>query len=431
MQNVKLTQMLLLIALLLPTISASLDIRMDLTHVDAAGNFTKFELVQRMALRSKARATRLLSTATDPISAADVPVFRGEGEYLIDLTIGTPPLPFSAILDTGSDLIWTQCKPCNQCFSQPTPLFDPSNSSSFSTLSCGSSLCKSLTNSACQQQECVYYYPYGDKSSTSGVLSSETFILGSQNKVAVPNLGFGCGVLQQGDFSNASGLVGFGRGPLSLVSQLGVTQFSYCFTSFNETISSTLLFGSPADLNSSTNIQIQTTSLITNPLIPSFYYLSLNGITVGNTLLPIPKSAFALKQNGTGGFIIDSGTSVTQLNSDAYKVVKTAFLSQIKLPVANGSSVGLELDLCFALPSSAAAKVDVPKLVFHFEGADLELPRENYMIEDSGLMCLVMSEWSSDLPGSILGNFQQQNMRILYDLENNNLSFAPAQCDQL
>ncbi|KAK4490645.1 hypothetical protein RD792_001336 [Penstemon davidsonii] len=42
--------------------------------------------------------------------------------YFCMRSIGTPPLLFSAILDTGSDLTWL---PCLQCFNLSTPLFNP------------------------------------------------------------------------------------------------------------------------------------------------------------------------------------------------------------------------------------------------------------------------------------------------------------------
>jgi hypothetical protein len=38
-------------------------------------------------------------------------VENGAGAYHMTLSIGTPPLAFPAILDTGSDLTWTQCAP--------------------------------------------------------------------------------------------------------------------------------------------------------------------------------------------------------------------------------------------------------------------------------------------------------------------------------
>ncbi|OAY71929.1 Aspartic proteinase nepenthesin-1 [Ananas comosus] len=377
---------LLLASLVPPAISAFDGLRVDLTHVDAGRNFTKFELLQRMALRSRARSAMLVSKAAggsaNSISATDVPVSPNPYEYTIGVSIGTPAQPLLLMLDTGSDLIWTQCQPCLSCTNQSFPLYDPSH---------------------------------------------EAFTFGSTNNVTVPNLGFGCGFQNQGNFN---GIAGFGRGPLSLISQLGVGKFGYCFISYDDddSKSSALMLGSAASLNgSSTNIQ--STPFVTNTSQPTYYYLSLDGITVGTIRLPIPRSAFALQQNGTGGVFIDSGTSFTQLTTVAYKLVRSAFLSQVKLPVANGTAEGF--DLCFSLPSSPSAKVDVPKLIFHLEGADMDLPRDNYMLQDStmGLMCLAMFDSGSEI--SIIGNFQQQNMHIVYDLDDQKLSFAPAQCDQL
>ncbi|XP_008777368.2 aspartic proteinase nepenthesin-2 [Phoenix dactylifera] len=401
-------------------------LRVDLIHVDSKGNYSKLELLQRAALRSNHRMARLIAKTTKAVdsgSKVQAPVHAGNGEFLMDLAIGTPSLPFPAILDTGSDLIWTQCKPCTDCFEQPTPLFDPLRSSTFSRIPCSSDLCQALPTSTCKS-DCNYLYSYGDSSSTQGVLASETFAFGS---TAVSDIAFGCGDANQGaGFSQGSGLVGLGRGPLSLISQLGLGKFSYCLTSLDESKKSPLLFGSLADLGGGAE-KVQSIPLVKNPSQPSFYYLTLKGITVGSINLQIPSSTFELQDDGTGGLIIDSGTSITYLELAGYKMVRKAFLSQMQLPVADGTDISL--DLCFSLPSDSST-VEVPKLKFHFDGADLDLPADNYMIVDSstGLLCLTV------MPShgmSILGNFQQQNMQILYDLENEKLSFIPTQCDQL
>ncbi|XWS44623.1 hypothetical protein CRYUN_Cryun15aG0063900 [Craigia yunnanensis] len=335
--------------------------RVTLKHVDSGKNLTKWERIQRGIKRGNYRLQRLnamvLAASTD---SADVqaPIVAGNGEFLMDLSIGTPPESYSAILDTGSDLIWTQCKPCSQCFNQSTPIFDPKKSSTFSKLSCSSDLCAALPQSACGDG-CEYLYTYGDYSSTQGVLGTETFTFA---KVSVPNIGFGCGEDNEGDgFSQGAGLVGLGRGPLSLVSQLKEPKFSYCLTSIDETQKSTLLMGSIASVNKTLGA-IKTTPLIQNPSQPSFYYLSLEGISVGSTRLPIKKSTFALEDDGTGGLIIDSGTTITYLEESAFDVVKKEFISQMKLSVDNSGSTGLEL--CFSLPSGST-KVAVPELVFH------------------------------------------------------------------
>ncbi|KAI3518457.1 hypothetical protein L1887_07231 [Cichorium endivia] len=411
--------------------------RVSLTHVDSGKNLTKFERLQRGVKRGNLRLERLInnmmaSLSVDSSSQVTSPVHAGNGEFLMNLAIGTPPEKYSAIMDTGSDLIWTQCKPCTKCFDAPTPVFDPKKSSSFSKVSCSNSLCKALPTSDCGSDGCEYLYSYGDYSSTQGILATETFMF---DKVSVPAVGFGCGEDNEGSgFNQGGGLVGLGRGPLSLVSQLKKSTFSYCLTSINDDTSSgnptsTLVMGSLA--SHIVNDTGFTTPLIKNPSQPSFYYLSLQGISVGNVHLPIKKSTFAIDSDGSGGVIIDSGTTITYLEESAFNMVKKEFVSQMKLNVDDSSSTGL--DLCFELPTddgSGETTIEIPKLVFHFDGASLDLPGENYMIGDAnaGVVCLAMGG-SSGI--SIFGNIQQQNMMVVHDLEKETLSFIPTKCDQL
>lgn len=245
------------------------------------------------------------------------------------------------------------------------------------------------------------------------------------DNVTVSDIVFGCGEDNEGSgFSQGAGIVGLGRGPLSLVSQLDEPKFSYCLTSIDDTKSSTLLLGSLATIDSVSTKS--TTPLIKNPSQPSFYYLSLEGISVGDSPLPIKKSTFALNNDGSGGVIIDSGTTITYLEESAFDMVKKAFIDKVKLQVDNSGSAGL--DLCFKLPSGTT-DFEVPKLIFHFEGADLDLPGENYIISDSsiGLACLAMGS-SSGM--SIFGNVQQQNFAVVHDLQKDTLSFVPTQCSK-
>ncbi|GFS36509.1 eukaryotic aspartyl protease family protein [Actinidia rufa] len=325
------------------------------------------------------------------------PIFPGSGEFLMNISIGTPAVPMSAILDTGSDLIWTQCMPC--------------------------------TNARTVASTCIAM-------ETSPPLKGswhKTLLLfedSGSGPVSIPNIGFGCGVNNQGTgFGQGSGLVGLGRGPLSLVSQLGLGKFSYCLTSISENKTSNVLFGALADLNYSTSGASHRTPLVQNPFQPSFYYVSLEGITIGETLLPMPKSTMKLKEDGSGGMIIDSGTTLTYLQEEAFRALKMEFKSQMKLRVSESSDT-IGLDLCFDLPTEDLSEIAVPKLKLHFEGMDLELPPENYMISDPsmGVVCLAMAA-SSRM--SILGNIQQQNLLVLHDLEKETVSFIPTQCDQL
>jgi actin-related protein len=97
---------------------------------------------------------------------------------------------------------------------------------------------------------------------------------------------------------------------------------------------------------------------------------------VGSTRLPVPESAFGLTNNGTGGTVIDSGTSVTVVLPLVYGLLHDAFVSKVDLPVTNDEP------LCFAVSSKQEEKKKkVPKLELQFEGATLDLPRENYVFE--------------------------------------------------
>lgn len=412
-------------------------LRVALTHVDAHGNYTKLQLVRRAARRSRHRMSRLVARTTGvpmmsskaaAAAGADlqVPVHAGNGEFLMDLSIGTPAVPYAAIIDTGSDLVWTQCKPCVECFNQSTPVFDPSSSSTYSALPCSSSFCADLPTSKCTTAtKCGYTYTYGDSSSTQGVLAAETFTLAKEK---LPGVAFGCGDTNEGEgFTQGAGLVGLGRGPLSLVSQLGLDKFSYCLTSLDDTSKSPLLLGSLAAI--SKTAAVQTTPLVKNPSQPSFYYVNLKGLTVGSTHITLPSSAFSVQADGTGGVIVDSGTSITYLELQGYRALKKAFAAQMKLPAADGSGIGL--DLCFAAPASGVDQVEVPKLVLHFDGgADLDLPAENYMVLDSGSGALCLTVMGSR-GLSIIGNFQQQNIQFVYDVGGDTLSFAPVECAKL
>ncbi|TKW10718.1 hypothetical protein SEVIR_6G185000v4 [Setaria viridis] len=437
----------LLLILLVPAMSLpvahcddnDVGFQLKLTHVDAGRSFTKLQLLNRAIARSKARVAALqavaavTSPAVDPITAARILVTASTGEYLVGLAIGTPPLYFTAIMDTGSDLIWTQCAPCLLCADQPTPYFDARKSVTYRAVPCRSTRCGQLYYPACFQKVCVYQYYYGDTASTAGVLANETFTFGAGNstKVRAPNVSFGCGSINAGDLANSSGMVGFGRGPLSLVSQLGPSRFSYCLTSYLSPTPSRLYFGVFANLNStntssSSGSPVQSTPFVVNPALPSMYFLSLKGISLGTKRLPIDPLAFAINDDGTGGVIIDSGTSITWLQQDAYDAVRRGLRSAIPLPAMNDTDIGL--DTCFPWPPPPNVTVTVPDFVFHFDNANMTLPPENYMLiaSTTGYLCLAMAPSGV---GTIIGNYQQQNLHILYDVANSFLSFVPAPCD--
>lgn len=99
------------------------------------------EGVQRGRERAAYFASSLSPNAEFGAQEFQSPVRAGAGEYLMTLTLGTPPQQFSVIVDTGSDLNWVQCMPCQVCYQQPGPKFDPSKSSTFHKATCTANLC--------------------------------------------------------------------------------------------------------------------------------------------------------------------------------------------------------------------------------------------------------------------------------------------------
>ncbi|XP_057821980.1 aspartic proteinase nepenthesin-1 [Cryptomeria japonica] len=416
--------------------------RAELVHIDSplfsTHNLTWTKWLERAVERSKQRlqsfnAGRIGKTKATDLGAA---VNKGKGEFVMKLAIGTPGVAMAGIVDTGSDLTWTQCKPCTDCFAQSTPIFDPALSSSYKKLPCSHALCsiQALPEFSCKSIGCEYTYTYGDFSITVGILSSETFTFSLPKSEAKPSQAqvlFGCGHDNEGSgFDQASGIVGLGRGPLSLITQLGPSldhKFSYCLTD-SPSKSSTIFFGQAAALK---DRDFRSTPFLVNHTgQSSYYYLPLQGISVGNKLLSIPNGAFDIQSDGTGGFIIDSGTTITYLPSVAYGALRKELVSLIKLPTADGSQIGL--DLCYKISMGNTSVTKFPSLSFHFKGADFVLPPKNYMIfaDRSGkLLCLAMM--GSDDGVSIFGNVQQQNYQILYDLGKNMLSFSPALCETI
>uniref|UniRef100_A0A0D9WZS8 Peptidase A1 domain-containing protein n=1 Tax=Leersia perrieri TaxID=77586 RepID=A0A0D9WZS8_9ORYZ len=431
----------LLVLVLIPPITAARDhhgFRATLTPIQQLSPGKHSDAVRRdshrIALLSYA-ATAVSKATTNSSVNVQALLENIQGGYNMNLSIGTPPRTFPVTVDTGSSLIWTQCAPCTKCFDLPdTPPFQPASSSTFSKLPCTSNFCQVIPNSSrsCNATGCMYHGTYG-VGYTAGYLAMETINVGESS---FPNVAFGCST-ENGADNSSSGIVGLNRGPLSLVSQLGVGRFSYCLRSYTDAGESPILFGSLANL---TDAKVQSTPLIKNPALTrsSFYYVNLTGITVGSTDLPITRTTFAFTETGLGGgTIVDSGTTLTHLIKEGYAMVRQAFVSQMgNLTAVNGTQFGL--DLCFGT-SGGGELQGVPALVLRFEGgAEYAVPRRSYFdvvaVDSRGrpaVECLLVIPAREDLSISIIGNVLQMDLHVLYDLDGEMFSFAPADCTKV
>ena len=358
-----------------------------------------------------------LSSSFDFTSPIVSGLSQGSGEYFTRFGLGTPPRFSYFVMDTGSDLSWTQCQPCQRCYNQSDPYFNPSASSSYQSVGCGASLCSQLLVKGCQANMCLYQVSYGDGSFTVGDFALEKFTFGKGTVVL--KVAIGCGHDNEGLFQGAAGLLGLGNGKLSFPTQTK-TQFSYCLADRFQGGSSELIFGRGAAPRGSVF-----TPMLKNPKLSTFYYVGLDGISVGGQLLQIPRSVFALQSDGSGGVIVDSGTSITRLTAPAYVALRDAFVAATSdLPSAGSVSL---FDTCYAL--GGMTSVSVPTVDFHYAGqAVTKLPAANYLIpvDTTGTFCFAFA--GTNAAFSIIGNMQQQGYRVSFNSAAARVGFAPNQC---
>lgn len=159
-----------------------------------------------------------------------------------------------------------------------------------------------VPNPQCGGTTCGFNVTYGS-SAVSATLVRDNITLATDS---VNGYTFGCVGKVTGNSFPAQGLLGLGRGPLSLVSQSGGlydSTFSYCLPSYKSpTFSGTLRLG-----RNGQPVRIKTTQLLHNPRRSSFYYVNLLAIRVGRKVVDIPPSAFAFNPNTGAGTVFDSG----------------------------------------------------------------------------------------------------------------------------
>ncbi|KAF2310678.1 hypothetical protein GH714_016198 [Hevea brasiliensis] len=251
----------------------------------------------------------------------------------------------------------------------------------------------------------------------------------------------GCSVFSS---RQPAGIAGFGRGPSSLPSQIGLSKFSYCLLShkFDDSAeSSSLVLDSEFDSDKKTTALVYT-PLLKNPKVekkPAFsvyYYVGLRRIIVGGRRVKIPYKYLSPGNDGNGGTIIDSGTTFTFMSHEGYEALSNEFISQMKNYERAETVEDLSgLKPCFNV--SGVMKVEFPELKLHFKGGtEVLLPVENYfaLVGDREVACLtvvtdvVEGAEAAKGPGIILGNFLMQNFLVEYDLRNERLGFRRDSC---
>ncbi|KAK3028576.1 hypothetical protein RJ639_039267 [Escallonia herrerae] len=430
--------LLVILAFLVPTLTATSiapnhhHLATKLIHYDSVRSpfHNASATITDLATRSLERSITHLSSlraATMDETPEDIrgAMFAGTGCFLVSMNIGERMVPQLVLMDTSSSLLWVHCFPCVGCHSS-SPIFDPSQSSTYYPLPCDHDpYCRAHCDQ--QRNECTYSVTYTDGASSSENIATEklTFITTEVGSTA-SDIRFGCGRVIQEPDPQLSGVMGLGYAETSLANQLA-NKFSYCIGNIHNPDYSynRLILGDGAIIRGdSTPLEVYKT----------FYYLTLEGISVGDNRLPIDPHVFQRSRHGHGGVLIDSGTEWTYLVRDAYETLTGEVERIIGAKLMRAYLPNSPEQLCYYGDVNRDL-VDFPVMTFHFGGkANFKLYREN-LFEPiiQGGFCLSIDVANGNTPrdANVIGVVAQQYHNIAYDLSTMTLSFYTIDCRYL
>ncbi|KAG6383254.1 hypothetical protein SASPL_157000 [Salvia splendens] len=268
---------------------------------------------------------------------------------------------------------------------------------------------------------CSYSINYYSGQFSKGPVATETFTFDSSLKrpASVTNLVFGCGTSNGGLYPpQVNGILGMDKKPTSLPRQLGASikyRFSYCLS---PTAASYVRFGDEAVIRTRNG---QRTPIIetTNKRSASNYALPLMDLSINGR---------RLGARFPEGIYIDSGSSMSLLETSAFIVVKNSligYFARFRDVKRYAGPMVSESYVCFQY---TGAQPSLPAMGFHFNGAEMAVPPQNlFFFTHGNVFCLAALESKSI---SILGAFQQRNFRFVFDLQQKMLSFAAEDCSK-
>ena len=161
------------------------------------------------------------------------------------------------------------------------------------------------------------------------------------------------------------------------------------------------------------------------------YYVTLEGISVGDTYVPFN----SLGKVSKGNILIDSGSTLFALPPDFYNRLEVEVKKRISIePMKNETLLGNRL--CYR---TEITNDNGPILTVRFQGADVELkptqtfnqPVRGYDIYCFAIINHAKTELADLGDQGLYGNYVQANFLIGFDLETRMVSFKPTDCTKL
>ncbi|KAK4757274.1 hypothetical protein SAY87_007401 [Trapa incisa] len=352
--------------------------------------------------------------------------------FLAKLSIGQPPVPQLLDVDTGSSLTWIRCVPCNGCSKQDVPMFDPSKSSSYAATTCtkgSSNVCGDSAGTCSEAGNCKFVVSYADGTRVEGIIASETMILETTDEGQAPvhiNV-LGCANINDGVTDNQeSGLLGLGTEKYSVLKQLG-GKFSHCFGDMHNPNYeyNMLVFGDGAIFEG------DVTPIDTHL---GYYFVILEGISVGEEKLDIDPSIFKLQSDGDGGVMVDSGTTYTSMVKGAYDVLRQKVQSLLDQFLNGPTKYPTFPDLLCYKGQVDRDLSGFPAVALHLaQGADIVLDTHSMFVQmEEGTLCMAVEPADKNAEElTVIGGLALQSYNVGYDIDGGKMHVQRIDCQLL
>ncbi|CAL1358788.1 unnamed protein product [Linum trigynum] len=380
--------------------------------------------------------TQTFQIGNQPDNQTTIPVNGGPTFFVAKFSLGNPPQPQKALIDSGSSLTWLYCQrdADSEYKKGMNPSFRLFKSSTFRYVACNHPVCADSFHSDCHDSRCIFMASYHAKGEDAvGYVSIDTLKVNRPKEGTKElNFTFGCNVgtpsgLREMGFD---GILGVGPEKTSIVSQLGGGPLAMCFGPLDakDYRANYLAVGEGVELG-------------WNPAPMSFgtgmhYYVRVVSVFLGQTEIKAEINGGA----GDGIASVDSGSSSTVVPDYAYTDIKDEIKLLLDAAGAEPASIGPN-ELCYLgrpdmLLKAAATTKTFPSLFINLEGGSrFELPIESlFQVSDDGkhyCLWLIRSSYIPALKGDstlLIGINAFQFHRVVFDSERKQMSVEQMAC---
>jgi len=347
----------------------------------------------------------------------------GTAEFYATVSVGSPANSFQVQVDTGSSDLLLYSPSCSSC--EGASPYNPSASSSAVLINC-----KAGDNLNCPQDKCIivgstpacgFDDRYGDGSEVTGYVLADKFGVGPFDGFTATFGSILSSNVGQFEPNGVAGIWGLAYQGLStwngatvmdnLVSAAAMFNgFSMCLDSGNPIMSIGV------DYSGTSGIQWAS---LTRQL---YYEVGLNSVSVGSTTV----------LSGPGTIIVDSGTTLILLQTNAYQAFENALngmCSTTSLVGVCNVNNGQSLFTSFCFPMTTNQIDEFPNITVSITGISaLTIAPSGYLfpntINHQTTYCLGVAD-SQDATTNLLGDSFMQNYHVIFDKHNARVGFGP------